>query len=137
MIEINEDLPKLTKSTEDYIEVMYNLKKVKGTIRVTDIAEKLDFKPSSVVEAVNKISKLKLVSKEKYGEIKLTEMGIQIAEDIIHKHNTLKKFLDVLGVDDRTAEEEACAMEHILSNSTINKIEKFTEFIESGQNKVS
>ncbi|NMC58665.1 MAG: hypothetical protein GYA51_04655, partial [Candidatus Methanofastidiosa archaeon] len=75
MIEINEDLPKLTKSTEDYIEVMYNLKKVKGTIRVTDIAEKLDFKPSSVVEAVNKISKLKLVSKEKYGEIKLTEMG--------------------------------------------------------------
>ncbi|OEC87503.1 MULTISPECIES: metal-dependent transcriptional regulator [Methanobacterium] len=131
MSEINEDLPKLTKSIEDYIEVMYNLKKVKGTIRVTDIAEKLDVKPSSVVEAVNKISKLKLVSREKYGEIKLTERGIQIAEGIIHKHNTLKKFLDVLGVDDTTAEKEACAMEHILSNSTINKIEKFTEFIEN------
>ena len=130
---MNENLLKLTKSIEDYIEVMYNLKKAKGTIRVTDIAEELGVKPSSVVEAVNKISKMKLVSREKYGEIKLTEMGIQIAEDIIHKHNTLKKFLDVLNVDDATAEEEACAMEHILSISTINKIEKFTEFIESCQ----
>ncbi len=129
MIKMSEDFIKLTKSIEDYIEVMYNLKKVKGTIRVTDIAEKLDVKPSSVVEAVNKISGLELVSREKYGEIKLTEMGIQIAEGIIHKHNILKKFLNVLNVDDATAEKEACAMEHILSNSTINKIEKFTEFV--------
>ncbi len=128
---MSENLLKLTKSIEDYIEVMYNLKKVKGTIRVTDIAEELDFKPSSVVEAVNKISKLELVSREKYGEIKLTERGTQIAEGIIYKHKTLKKFLNVLNVDDATAEEEACAMEHILSVSTINKIEKFTEFIEN------
>jgi DtxR family transcriptional regulator, Mn-dependent transcriptional regulator len=133
MIKMSEDFIKLTKSIEDYIEVMYNLKKVKGTIRVTGIAEKLDVKPSSVVEAVNKISRLKLASREKYGEIKLTKKGIQIAECIIHKHNSLKKFLDVLGVDGATAEMEACAMEHILSNSTINKIEKFTEFIEDYQ----
>lgn len=133
MSEMSEDLPKLTKSIEDYIEVMYNLKEVKGTVRVTDIAEKLHVKPSSVVEAVNRISKMELVSREKYGEIKLTEMGMQIAEGIIHKHNTLKKFLDNWGVDNKTAEKEACAMEHILSDSTITKIEKFTEFIESCQ----
>lgn len=128
---MNENSIKLTKSIEDYIEVMYNLKMVKGTIRVTDIAEELSVKPSSVVEAVNKISKLELVSRERYGEIKLTERGIQIAERIIYKHNVLKKFLDVLGVDDDDAEKEACAMEHILSSSTINKIEKFTEFMEN------
>jgi len=121
---------KLTKSIEDYLEAMYNLKKAKGIIRVNDIAEELNVKPPSVVEAVNKISKLKLVSRKKYGEIKLNKKGIKIAETIIYKHTTLKKFLKILDVDNETAEREACAMEHILSDLTINKIEKFTEFIE-------
>ena len=131
MIEMNKDFPKLTKSIEDYIEVMYHLEKVKGSIRVTDIAEKLEVKPSSVVEAVGKISKMKIVSREKYGEIKFTGDGIQIAESIVHKHNALKKFLRALDVEEVTAEKEACAMEHVLSSSTVNKIEKFTEFIET------
>lgn len=127
---MSEDSIKLTKSIEDYLEVMYNLRKTKGTIRVTDIAEKLNVKPPSVVEAVGKISRLKLISREKYGEIKLNKKGIKIAEGIIHKHVIIKDFLNMLGVDNETAEKEACAMEHILSNSTINKLKKFTEFIE-------
>lgn len=127
---MSEDSIKLTKSIEDYIEVMYNLKKTKGTIRVTDIAEELNVKPPSVVEAVDKIFRLKLISREKYGEIKLNKKGIKVAEGIIHKHIIIKDFLNILGVDKETAEKEACAMEHILSNSTINKLKKFTEFIE-------
>jgi DtxR family transcriptional regulator, Mn-dependent transcriptional regulator len=121
---------KLTKSIEDYIEVMYNLKENKGIIRVVDIAEELNVKPPSVVEAVDKISRLKLISREKYGEIKLNEKGIKVAESIIRKHIIIKRFLDILGVENKTAEREACAMEHILSDSTVNKLEKFTEFIE-------
>jgi len=128
---MSADSLKLTKSIEDYLEVMYNLEKVKGTIRVTDIAEELNVKPPSVVEAVDKISRLKLVSREKYGEIKLNKKGIKIAKGIVYKHTLLKDFLDILGVDTEVAEREACAMEHILSDSTINKLKEFMEFIEN------
>ncbi len=120
---------KLSKSMEDYLEVMYHLEINKGVIKGADIAEELNVKPPSVVEAVNKLSKMNLISHEKYGKIKLSRKGIKIAEDIIYKHITLKNFLNILDIDNKTAEEEACAMEHILSNSTINKLEKFTEFV--------
>lgn len=122
---------KLTKSMEDYLEVMYNLEKKKGIIRVVDIAEELNVKPSSVVEAVDKIYKLDLISREKYKEIKLNEKGIKAAKRVIHKHIVLKRFLDMLGVNNKTADREACAMEHILCESTVNKFQLFTEFIET------
>src|SRR5690606_19739753 len=123
------DFQELSKSMEDYLEVMYRLERDKGVIKVTDIAEELGVKPPSVVEAVSKISKMNLASYEKYGEIKLSEKGIKIAKEIIHKHITLKNFLNILDVDRETAEKEACAMEHFLSNSTVNKLEKFTKFV--------
>lgn len=126
---MNQNKFKLTQSIEDYLEVMYNLKMTKGVIRVSDIATELGVKPPSVVEAVDKIFRLGLISREKYGEIKLNKKGIEIAKNILHKHNTLKKFLKILDVDEKTAEKEACAMEHILSDSTINKLEIFTEIL--------
>jgi Mn-dependent transcriptional regulator len=123
------DFQKLSKSMEDYLEVMYHLKTDKGIIKVIDIAKELDVKPPSVFEVVKRLSKMNLASHEKYGEIMLSEEGIKIANDIIYKHITLKNFLNILNVDSVTAEKEACAMEHILSNSTINKLKRFTEFI--------
>lgn len=136
MIQMNKNKFKLTQSIEDYLEVMYNLKMTKGVIRVSDIATELGVKPPSVVEAVDKISKLGLISQERYGEIKLNEEGIKVAKSILHKHNTLKSFLKILDVDEKTAEKEACAMEHILSDSTIRKLEKFTQILSAqGQHK--
>ena len=84
-----------------------------------------------VVEAVDKIYKLDLISREKYKEIKLNEKGIKAAKRVIHKHIVLKRFLNMLGVDNETADREACAMEHILCESTVNKFQLFTEFIET------
>ena len=114
-----------------------NKNNIKGFIRVSDIADELNVKPPSVVEAVDKISKLNLVSREKYGEIKLNKEGIALAEIIVYKHKTLKEFLTVLGVDDDIADEEACLMEHFLSDSTIEKLKKFTHIIEEEKNKKS
>ncbi|MCE5214381.1 MAG: metal-dependent transcriptional regulator [Methanobacterium sp.] len=131
---MNEDSVKLSKSIEDYMEVMYNLNEAKGVIRVVDIADELNIKPPSVVEALDKISKLKLVTRERYGEIKLTKKGVTIAKSIIYKHITLKKFLTVLGVDDEIAEKEACLMEHFLSDSTIEKFKKLTDFVDIHKN---
>ncbi|MCE7698642.1 MAG: metal-dependent transcriptional regulator, partial [Methanobacterium paludis] len=80
------------------------------------------------VEAIKKLAELDLVSYEKYGDITLNKKGLEIAEGITHKHDILKNFLNILGVDMETANDDACAMEHILDSATINKLKKFAEF---------
>lgn len=121
---------KLTKSVEDYLEVMYNLEKKKGVIKIKDITSEMNVKPPSVVEALKKLAELDIVFYEPYKDIRLNVIGVEIAEEVIHKHKILKNFLHILGVDMRTADEDACSMEHVLDGSTINKIKKFAEFTE-------
>ena len=125
-----ENSLKLTQSVEDYLEVMYNLEKEKGAIKVKDIALKMNVKPPSVVEALKKLAERDIVSYEPYTNIRLNEKGVEIAEDVIHKHLILKNFLNILGVDMKTANEDACSMEHVLDGSTIKKLKKFAEFTE-------
>ena len=92
-----ENSLKLTKSVEDYLEVMYNLEKEKGAIKIKDIASKMNVKPPSVVEALKKLADHGIVSYEPYKDIKLNKKGLEIAEDVIHKHEILKNFLHILG----------------------------------------
>ncbi len=125
-----ENSLKLTKSVEDYLEVMYNLEKEKGNIKIKDIAYKMNVKPPSVVEALKKLAERNIISYEPYTDIHLKKKGIEIAEDVIHKHKILKNFLHILGVDMATADEDACSMEHVLDVSTIKKLKKFAEFTE-------
>lgn len=123
-----ETYQKLTKSVEDYLKVIYCLQKGKGVIQVKDIASKLNVKPPSVVEALKKLSEKGFISHEKYGDIELNEKGSKIAESIMEKHEVLKNFLKILGVDNETASKDACAMEHLLDFKTVNKLKKFSEF---------
>ena len=125
-----ENSLKITKSVEDYLEVMYNLKMEKGVIKIKDIASKMNVKPPSVVEALKKLADRDIISYEPYTDIKLNKKGLEIAEDVIHKHEILKNFLHILGVDVNTADEDACSMEHVLDGSTIKKLKKFAEFTE-------
>jgi Mn-dependent DtxR family transcriptional regulator len=125
-----ENSLKLTKSVEDYLEVMYNLEMEKGVIKIKDIASKMNVKPPSVVEALKKLADRDIISYEPYTDIKLNKKGLEIAEDVIHKHEILKNFLHILGVDMKTADEDACSMEHVLDGSTIKKLKKFAEFTE-------
>ena len=119
---------KITRSVEDYLEAMYSLEKEHGTIRVKDVAENLGVKPPSVVEAVKKLSKMNMVSYERYGTIKLKGEGVKIAEEVICRHQLLKDFLIMMGVDHEIAENDACSMEHVMDISTISKLRKFVEF---------
>jgi len=121
---------KITRSVEDYLEAMYSLEQELGTIRVKDVAETLGVKPPSVVEAVKKLSKMNMVSYERYGTIKLKDDGVKIAEEVSRRHQLLKDFLIMMGVDSEIAENDACSMEHVMDVSTINKLRKFVEFNE-------
>jgi DtxR family Mn-dependent transcriptional regulator len=119
---------KITRSVEDYLEAMYSLEQEHGTIRVKDVAQSLGVKPPSVVEAVKKLSQMDMVSYERYGTIKLKDEGVRIAEIVSCRHQLLKDFLILLGVDGDIAEKDACSMEHVMDVSTLNKLKKFVEF---------
>jgi DtxR family transcriptional regulator, Mn-dependent transcriptional regulator len=119
---------KITRSVEDYLEVMYSLEQEQGSIRVKDVAQSLGVKPPSVVEAVKKLSQMDMVSYERYGTIKLKDEGLRIAEIVSCRHQLLKDFLILLGVDGEVAEKDACSMEHVMDVSTLSKFKKFVEF---------
>ncbi len=109
----------MTKSLEDYVEAIYRLSEEHGSARVVDVAARLHVKMPSVNNAVKELARLKLVRYEKYREIILTEEGVAVARKVYENHVTLKNFLLSLGISEENAESDACAMEHILSEETI------------------
>lgn len=119
---------KLGSGVEDYLEAIYFLAREKSNIRTSDIASFLGHKPPSVTEMLEKLSKDGLVEHEKYGVVSLTPRGRRIAKKISSKHIDLVSFLEVLGVDRKTAEIDACKMEHVVSPESMKRLRKFVEF---------
>lgn len=116
----------ITASLEDYLEAIYFLNGKNDYVRVTDIAVELGISKPSVNRAVNTLKEKGYVDHEHYGGLKLTAEGTKIAMEVAERHIMLKKFLmDILGVDEHTAEKEACEMEHVLSDGTIGKISEY------------
>ncbi|MGN0847940.1 MAG: metal-dependent transcriptional regulator [Kiritimatiellia bacterium] len=115
----------MTKSLEDYIEAIQVLIRDKGAARVRDVAAALGVKMPSVVKAIGELKKLGLATQEPYGNIELTEKGARVAAFVLGRHTVLKAFLLKLGVGDRSAEKDACLMEHILSAETMERIQDF------------
>jgi DtxR family Mn-dependent transcriptional regulator len=118
-----------TASMEDYLEAIMLLDREREGATVTSISRFLEVKKPSVTAALSKLAESGLVEHQKYGEVVLTAEGRRTARDVYHRHTTLLHFLtDVLGVDARTAEEDACKLEHSLSAASVAKL---TEFVAS------
>ena len=115
----------MTKSLEDYIEVVYVLIHEKRRARVRDIATALKVKMPSVVKGRSVLKKLALVTQEPYGDVELTVKGRRIATMILNRHTKIREFLMRLGVSRRIADKDACLMEHVLSAETMDKISDF------------
>ena len=115
----------MTKSLEDYIEVVYVLIHEKNRARVRDIATMLTVKMPSVVKGISELKKLELVTQEPYGDVELTAKGRRIATMILNRHNKIREFLMLIGVSKRVADKDACQMEHILSVETMDRIRDF------------
>ena len=113
----------MTQSLEDYLEVIGNLEEENHNPRVKDIAERLGLSKPSVHTALHELEKRGMITHEHYGAIILTAKGKEAYEEIKYKHDSLKLYLTkVLGVSDETADKDACAMEHIISEETFEKI---------------
>lgn len=116
----------LTKSLEDYLEAIKILTDTGRITRVKEISKFLNVKESSVVNALNILKEKGYIKQEKYGYIELTEFGNKEAKKILKKHKIVCKFLtNILKVSENIAQNDACKIEHIISDETIKKILQF------------
>ncbi len=117
-------------SLEDYLEAIMMVAGKNDKATVTRISQSMGVKKPSVSSALSKLSELRLVNHERYGEVSLTEKGQAIARDVYHRHHILRRFLvEILSVDEDIAAEDACRMEHYLSSASMNRLDKFIEFV--------
>lgn len=116
----------MTQSLEDYIESIYILIEEKDEACVRDVARMLGVKMPSVVKAIRELKRLGLATQEPYSPIALTAKGTKLAQTVLSRHKLLREFLVKLGVPERTADMDACRMEHILSAATLDRIRTFT-----------
>lgn len=123
---------KIHKSAEDYLEAMLVLQEDKGYIRSIDIAKQLGVTKPSVSYAVKKLRENGYINMEANGPITLAPAGLKIARRIYERHKALKAFLKKLGVDEETAEEDACEIEHVISHDTYMAI---CDFVNEGSDE--
>ena len=117
----------MTKSLEDYLEAIHRLIQDTGGARVVDVAKALGVTMPSVNSAVKELSKLGFIDYEKYQHIQITPEGERRAAMIFRRHTLLKDFLLSIGVSEANAETDACSMEHILSDETMDRLQSITE----------
>ena len=113
---------KIQKASEDYLESMLMMKEAHGYIRSVDVAEHLGVTKPSVTYATKRLRENGYIEMDRDGLITLTDRGMAIAAKMLDRHHTLTKFLVTLGVDEKTAEEDACKIEHDISQQTYDAI---------------
>ncbi len=123
----------VSASLQDYLEAILNLSGSGELVRVTDIAESLNLAKASVNQALGVLRDQGLVEQDRYGPVSLTEEGRKYATTVQRRHETILDFLlTVLKVEPKTAEQDACRMEHAVSSETMEKLAIFLE--QSGLN---
>ncbi len=122
----------LTPAMEDYLEAIFNLAKEKRVVRVKNIAERLGVKMPTVTNMLKTLRKKGLIEYEKYEYLELTNKGSAVGIEIDRRHNILRHFLaDILKINAKTANEEACRMEHGISHATMHRFIEFMDFLQS------
>lgn len=118
---------KIQKSSEDYLEAMLMLKEQKGYIRSIDVAEHLSVTKPSVSYATKRLRENGYITMDKDGLIALTDSGMAIASKMYERHRLLSAFLINLGVDEAQAMEDACKIEHDISQESFDAIKRHAE----------
>jgi len=125
---------RIQESAENYLEAIFILKKRKGYVRSIDIATELGYSKPSVSRAMKLLRENSYVTVEADGAILLTEAGQTIAAQMYERHTFLSRFLLDLGLDEQTAKEDACRIEHVISEETFGRLK---EYIESAPQKAA
>lgn len=115
------------ESAEDYLETILILKERSGQVRSIDIATEMNYTKPSISVAMKKLRENGYIEVDKDGFITLTASGYEIASNIYNRHKVLTDFFISLGVDQKVAAEDACKIEHDLSDETFEKIRTHAE----------
>lgn len=124
----------IRKSAEDYLEAMLMMKELHGYIRSIDLAEHLGVTKPSVSYATKRLRENGYITMDHSGFITLSETGMEIAERIYTRHKVLTEFFINLGVDPETAREDACKVEHDLSEETFRLLTEHAKTLAAEKN---
>ena len=113
------------ESKENYLEAILILTQQKGFVRSIDVANYLEFSKPSVSVAMANLRNALLIYVDEGGGIHLTDSGKALAEQVYEKHRVLSKILMALGVDEDTATEDACRIEHVISQLSFEKLKDY------------
>ena len=117
----------IKESAENYLEAILMINKQKGHVRSIDVANELNFSKPSVSVAMKNFREEGYIHMDQDGCITLTEKGHAVANRVYERHQLIAKVLIALGVDENTAYEDSCKIEHDLSEQTFEKIKEFYE----------
>lgn len=115
----------LQESGEMYLETIYILSQKSNTVRAIDVGEYMGFSKPSVSRALGLLKSGGYVEVSSEGYLSLTDEGNEVAQKIYERHNILTELLVKLGVDRETASEDACKVEHVISDKTFNAIKNY------------
>jgi len=118
---------KIQESAEMYLETILVLSKKNNYVRSVDIAGELDYKKSSVSVAMKNLRENGYIAIDNDGHISLTAKGKEVAETMYERHNVISGWLIRLGVDEATAIEDACRIEHIISKESFDAIKRHVQ----------
>ena len=114
----------LHESAEMYLETIYQLSLTNSAVRSIDLAEAMGYSKPSISRAVGLLKKNGHLLVDQYGHLLLTDSGAQIAKKIYERHTVLTQALILLGVEKETAVEDACKIEHVISDQTFAAIKQ-------------
>ena len=114
----------LHESAEMYLETIYQLNMERGCVRSIDVAESMGYSKPSISRAVGLLKQGGYLVMEKDGTLTLTESGLEIAKKVYERHTILTAVLTRLGVSPETAAEDACKMEHVISDETFHAMKR-------------
>lgn len=114
----------LNESGEMYLESILVLTETKGSVRSIDVAEFMNYSKPSISRAIGILKNQNFIIVDRDGYITLTETGRERAHKIYERHTVLSKALIMLGVDEQTATEDACRIEHVISDETFEAVKR-------------
>ena len=120
---------KIHESAENYLESILMIQREKGSVRSIDVVNDLGFSKPSVSVAMKNLEAAGYIERDSAGHISLLPPGLEIAESIYERHTTLVKILTHMGVSEETAKDDACHIEHHLSDETFTALKKFCKDI--------
>ena len=113
------------ESREDYLETILVLKREKGAVRSIDVATRMGFSKPSVSRAVSLLKAADLLTMDKDGLLELTPSGLAMASRVYERHCLIKTYLEAIGVSKEAAAEDACRIEHVISEESFEKLKEF------------